>query len=120
MSEYIDVFRVEKRGRGPFGFCSWSAPELMNNNLATPDFDAGLPEMDDTTIEKYRFGCPNKEVMIEWIKYPRSLSNLGYKVSLYKAKKKYTHSSEIQTMFIKRHAKKVKEWSVEEFCAGNI
>ena len=115
--EHVDVYRVEKRGRGPFGYCSWSAPELMNNKLPTPEFDGGLPKLEDIEMLKYRFGAPSAETMIEWIKYPSGLSRLGYKVSLYKAKKKYVYASTIQSMFIKRHAKKIKEWTVEEFCS---
>lgn len=117
MSEYVDVYRVEKRGRGPFtndvGHC-------MSNKHPTPTYDAGLPELTFDEILPFRFGCPSPDVIKDWITKPAELNKRGYKVSLYKAKKKYTHSSEIQTMFIKRHAKKIKEWSVEEFCAGNI
>jgi hypothetical protein len=115
--EYIDVYRIEKNGRGPY---NKSAGYSMYWNLPSPDKDADLPLMKDEDVWKYRFGSPSAESLIEWIKDAFKLSELGYKVSLYKAKKKYTHSSEIQTMFIKRHAKKVKEWSVEEFCKGNI
>lgn len=40
-------------------------------------------------------------------------------MTLYKVNKNYVTFSEIQSMFIKRHAKKVKEWTVEEFMREN-
>lgn len=118
MSEqYVNVYRVEKRGRGPFGDHSWAADDCMNNKLPTPSHDAGLPEeVRGWDIANYRFGTPSIESMKEWITKPNELTKRGYKVSLYKAKKGYVHSSEIQSMFIKRHAKKVMEWDVEKFC----
>lgn len=116
---YVDVYRVEKRGRGPYNNSGWGAGDFMTNSLPTPDYDAGLPKLDYESIQKYRFGAPTVETMKSWIKYPRILSAVGYKVSLYKAKKKYVYASTIQSMFIKRHAKKVKEWTVEEFMKEN-
>lgn len=114
--EHVDVYRVEKRGRGPYCYSSWGAGGLMSDHLPTPQADSGIPLLDDLDIIKYRFGAPTPETLKEWIKCPSGLSRLEYKVSLYKAKKKYVYASTIQTMFIKRHAKKVKEWTVEEFC----
>ncbi len=119
MSEYVDVYRIEKNGRGPFTE-SANAAHLMSSSHPTPNHDAELPIFTTEGIHPFRFGCPTKKAMIEWIMNPSELEDRNFKISLYKAKKKYTHSSEIQTMFIKRHAKKVREWSVEEFCAGNI
>lgn len=112
--EHVDVYRVEKRGIGPYR--DESTGNCMYSKHPTPQHDAGLPKMYDAEIHPYRFGCPTSEVMKEWIRDPSELTKKGYKVSLYKAKKKYVHSSEIQSMFIKRHAKKIKEWTVEEFC----
>lgn len=111
--EYVNVYRIEKRGRGPFRTSSHG--DFMCNDLPTPEHDGGLPEMEYEEIECFRFGAPTKEAMTEWVKCPKSLDKLGYRVSLYKVKKGYVHSSEIQSMFIKRHAKKVKEWSVVDF-----
>ena len=110
--EYVNVYRVEKRGRGPFR----DYGGLMSNHLPDPWMDAGLPEMTYTELSKYRFGAPNETVLKEWIKLPHTLAKAGFKVSLYKVKKNYVHSSEIQSIFIKRHAKKVLEWDVETFC----
>lgn len=115
---YVDVYRVEKRGAGPYREDGPSS--CMSSKHPTPQYDAGLPKMYDDEINPYRFGCPTPEVMKDWIMKPMELTKRGYKVSLYKAKKKYVHSSEIQSMFIKRHAKKVKEWTVEEFMKENI
>lgn len=127
MSEYIDVYRIEKNGIGPFrSFPSEWDKRLkgcISCNHPTPWFDSGFDRDWLDTVEwegKYKFGSPSRESLRQWIRKPQVLSELGFKVSLYKAKKKYTHSSEIQTMFIKRHAKKIKEWNVEEFCTGNI
>ena len=89
----------------------------MSDNLPTPEYDAGLTKLSYNEIQKYRFGTPTAEALKEWVKYPASLDRLGFKVVHCQAKKKYTHSSEIQSMFIKRHAKKVREWTVEEFCS---
>ena len=72
--------------------------------------------MTEDEIERFRFGAPCIKSMKNWIEDSHGLTKRGYKVSLYKANKKYVHSSEIQSMFIKRHAKKVGEWTVEEFC----
>lgn len=119
-SEFVDVYRIEKRGRGPYNDTSWGAGAFMANGLPCPINDWGLPEdVVDWEIRKYRFGAPTPEALKEWIAYPASLGRLGYKVSHYRAKKKYTHSSEIQSMFIKRHAKKVNEWDVATFCKDN-
>lgn len=114
--EHVDVYRVEKRGRGPFA----DDPQFMDSSLPTPDCDAGLPSMTEDEIERFRFGAPCIKSMRNWIEDSSGLTKRGYKVSLYKAKKKYVHSSEIQSMFIKRHAKKVKEWTVEEFMKESI
>ena len=111
--EYVNVYRVEKRGRGPFQTNSHG--EFMCNHLPTPYHDSGLPEMDEDEIERFRFGAPTEEALKEWVKRPKMLDKLGYKVSLYKVKEGYVHSSDIQSMFIKRHAKKVMEWGVQEF-----
>ena len=111
--EYVDVYRVEKRGHGPFR--NDGAALCMCSKHPTPQYDAGLPEMEYEEILPYRFGCPTSEAMKEWITKPAELAKRGYKVSLYKAKKKYVVSSEIQSTFIKRHAKKIKEWSVVDF-----
>lgn len=116
--EFVDVYRVEKRGVGPFRDDISSG--CMCSNHPTPQYDAGLPDLSDTEIHPYRFGCPSPDSMKEWITKPIELTNRGYKVSLYRAKKKYVHSSEIQSMFIKRHAKKVGEWSVVDFCNQEI
>lgn len=117
--EHVDVYRIEKRGRGPYSTSSWGAEKLMSNRLPTPQYDEGLPGLQDDEIRKYRFGAPTPEALKEWVKYPASLDRLGFKVVHYQAKEKYTHSSEIQSMFIKRHAKKVKEWGVETFFKEN-
>lgn len=111
--EYVNVYRVEKRGRGPFNTSSHG--DFMNTFLPTPQHDGGLPRMEDEEIERFRFGAPTEEALKEWVKRPKMLDKLGYKVSLYKVKKGYVHSSDIQSMFIKRHAKKVMEWGVQEF-----
>ena len=113
---YVDVYRVEKRGRGPFGEGGWNASSCMDSSLPTPQYDSGLPELDFSEITRYRFGAQTSQSLKQWIFDPSGLTKRGYKVSLYKAKKKYVHSSEIQSMFIKRHAKKVMEWDVEKFC----
>lgn len=116
--EHVDVYRVEKRGRGPFGDHSLAANDCMNIRLPTPSYDSGFPEeVRGWDIANYRFGAPTIDSMKDWITKPNELSKRGYKVSLYKAKKKYVYASTIQSMFIKRHAKKVKEWTVEEFCS---
>ena len=114
MTDFVDVYRVEKKGRGPFR--NDLMAQCMCNALPTPQHDAGLPEMTNEEIHPYRFGCPTPDIMKSWIRDPEELSRVGYKVSLYKAKKKYVHSSEIQSMFIKRHAKKIKEWGIVDFC----
>ena len=75
--------------------------------------------MDETDLSSYRFGAPNVESLKEWIKKPDKLSELGFKVALYKVKKDYVHSSEVQSMFIKRHSKKVMEWGVDDFMMEN-
>ena len=111
--EYVNVYRVEKRGRGPFNTSSHG--DFMCSYLPTPQHDRGLPKMEDEEIERFRFGAPTKKALKEWVKCPKSLDKLGYNVSLYKVKKRYVHSSDIQSMFIKRHAKKIKEWSVVDF-----
>lgn len=111
--EYVNVYRVEKRGRGPFQTSSHG--EFMCNHLPTPYHDSGLPRMDEDEIERFRFGAPTEEALKEWVKRPKMLDKLGYKVSLYKVKGGYVHSSDIQSMFIKRHSKKVMEWGVQEF-----
>lgn len=111
--EHVDVYRIEKRGRGPF---TYGAQEFMDTGLPNPSNDAGLPEISFNEILKYRFGAPTPEAMKEWVEYPDSLDRLGFKVVHYQAKKKYVHSSEIQSMFIKRHSKKVMEWDLEKFC----
>ena len=116
---YVDVYRVEKRGRGPYSTSSWGAEALMSNRLPTPQSDEGLPRFQEDEIQKYRFGTPTAEALKEWVKYPASLDKLGFKVVHYQAKKKYTHSSEIQSMFIKRHSKRVMEWSVQDFMKEN-
>ena len=77
--EYVNVYRVEKRGRGPFR----DYGGLMSNHLPDPWMDAGLPEMTYTELSKYRFGAPNETVLKEWIKLPHTLGNAGFKVSLY-------------------------------------
>ena len=121
--EYVDVYRIEKRGRGPFRYYSSEVdPRLVssiNCEHPTPCYDEGIDRnwLDKVNIKDYRFGAPTAEALKEWVKYPASLDRLGFKVVHYQAKKKYTHSSEIQSMFIKRHAKKVREWTVEEFCS---
>lgn len=111
--EYVNVYRVEKRGHGPFQTSSHGY--FMCKHLPTPQCDSGLPKMGYEEIKPYRFGAPTKEAIRGWVKCPKTLDKLGYKVSLYKVKKGYVHSSDIQSMFIKRHAKKIKEWSVVEF-----
>ena len=40
--EYVNVYRVEKRGRGPFQTSSHG--EFMSNHLPTPYHDGGLPQ----------------------------------------------------------------------------
>lgn len=110
--QYVNVYRVEKRGRGPFK----NYADAMSRYLPCPRGDSGLMIWNPEEIAKYRFGAPSAESLKEWIKLPHKLHSAGFKVSLYKVKKNYVHSSEIQSMFIKRHAKKVLEWDVETFC----
>lgn len=124
--EHVDVYRVEKRGRGPFQYYSTEDDDRLDGSIncehPTPYYDRGIDRnwLDKQKIEDYRFGAPTMEALKLWIRRPVVLDNLGFKVSLYKAKKKYVHSSKIQSMFIKRHAKKVKEWTVEEFMKESI
>ena len=126
MSEqYVNVYRIEKRGRGPFRYYSseWDnrLSGAVNCEHPTPYYDSGFDRkwVDETDLSSYRFGAPNVESLKEWIKKPDKLSELGFKVALYKVKKDYVHSSEIQSMFIKRHSKKVMEWGVDDFMMEN-
>lgn len=118
--EYINVYRIEKRGRGPFQ--DDRADEFLNYDMPSAYHDGGMPEVvrsfNDEDLYKYRFGCPCPESTKEWVVEPQKLSKLGYKISLYKADKASTISSDIQSMFLKRKAKKVKEWEIVEFMKG--
>ena len=127
MSEqYVNVYRIEKIGRGPFQYYSSGVdPRLdssINCELPTPYYDGGIDRnwIEKVNIKDYRFGAPCPNSLKEWIRKPEVLQYLGFKVSLYKVKKNCVHSSEIQSMFIKRHAKKVMEWSVQEFCKEGL
>lgn len=119
--EHVDVYRIEKRGRGPFQYYSSEVdPRLyssINCEHPTPYYDGGIDRnwLDKVNIKDYRFGAPCPNSLKEWIKKPEVLQQLGFKVSLYKVKKNHVKSSSIQSMFIKRHAKKVLEWDVETF-----
>ena len=123
--EYVNVYRIEKRGRGPFQYYSSEVdPRLdcsINCEHPTPYYDGGIDRnwLDKVNIKDYRFGAPCPSSLKGWIKKPEVLQQLGFKVALYKVKKDYAHSSEIQSMFIKRHAKKVMEWGVETFFKEN-
>lgn len=123
--EYVDVYRIEKRGRGPFRYYSSEWDDRLSGAIncehPTPYYDSGFDRkwVDETDFSSYRFGAPTPESLKEWIKKPDKLSDMGFKVALYKAKKKYVHSSEIQSMFIKRHAKKLKEWDIVDFMKEN-
>ena len=124
--EYVDVYRIEKRGRGPFRYYdsdeNWRLENALELNHPTPTFDKGIDRgwMENSFDKsKHRFGCPTPQSLKSWVKKPVALDKLGFRVVHYQAKKKYTHSSEIQSMFIKRHAKKVMEWSVEDFMKEN-
>ena len=126
MSEqYVNVYRIEKRGRGPFHYYSSGAdPRLdcsINCELPTPYYDGGIGRnwIEKVNIKDYRFGAPCPNSLKKWIRRPEVLQQLGFKVTLYKVKKNYVHSSEIQSMFIKRHSKRVMEWDVETFYKEN-
>lgn len=112
--QYVNVYRIEKNGIGPYasGF-----EDYMSKDMPTPYYDAGLPRsLVESELDKFHFGTPSKHSVKCWIRHSHKLAKAGFKVSLYKVKKNYVHSSEIQSMFIKRHAKKVLEWDVETFC----
>ena len=124
--EYVDVYRIEKGGRRPFRYydsdADWRLENALELNHPTPTFDKGIDRgwMENSfDMSKHRFGCPTPQSLKSWVKKPVVLDKLGFKVVHYQAKKKYTHSSEIQSMFIKRHAKKVMEWSVQDFMKEN-
>ena len=126
MSEqYVNVYRIEKGGRGPFQYYSSQhdcrIDGAVNCEHPTPYHDSGIDRdwLNKQDIEKYRFGAPCPKSLKQWIRKPEVLQQLGFKVSLYKVKKDYVHSSEIQSMFIKRHAKKVGEWRVQDFMKEN-
>ena len=122
--EYVSVYRIEKRGRGPFQYYPTAddcrLEYSINCDLPTPEFDKGIDRdvLRKIWIEDYRFGAPTGNALKEWVKKPDVLHRLGFKVSLYKADKASTISSEIQSMFLKRKAKKVKEWEIVEFMKG--
>lgn len=122
MSEqYVNVYRIEKGGQGPFRYPTSFQKELddaLNIEHPTPHHDVGINRkwLDRQNIKDYRFGSPCPSSLKGWIKKPEVLQQLGFKVALYKVKKDYVHSSEIQSMFIKRHSKKVMEWDLEKFC----
>ena len=119
--EYVNVYRIEKRGHGPFQYYSSQhdcrIDGAVNCEHPTPYHDSGIDRnwLDKVNIKDYRFGTPCPKSLKEWIKKPEVLQELGFKVALYKVKKDYVHSSEIQSMFIKLHSKKVLEWDVQEF-----
>ena len=124
--EYVDVYRIEKRGRGPFRYYDsdegWRLESALELNHPTPTFDKGIDRgwMENSfDMSKHRFGCPTPQSLKSWVKKPVVLDKLGFRVVHYYAKKKYTHSSEIQIMFIKRHSKRVMEWDVETFMKEN-
>lgn len=125
MSEqYVNVYRIEKGGQGPFRYpTSFQGvlDDALNIEHPTPHHDVGIDRkwFDRQNIKDYRFGSPCPNSLKEWIRKPEVLQYLGFKVSLYKVKKNCVHSSEIQSMFIKRHAKKVLEWDVETFYKEN-
>ena len=126
MSEqYVNVYRIEKMGLGPFQYYSAGVdPRLyssINREHPTPYYDGGIDRnwLDKVNIKDYRFGAPCPNSLKEWIRKPEVLQHLGFKVALYKVKKGYVHSSEIQSMFIKRHSKRVMEWDVETFYKEN-
>lgn len=122
--EYVSVYRIEKRGRGPFQYYSTEYDSglegSINWDLPTPEFDKGIDRnvLRKVWIKDYRFGAPTGNALKEWVKKPDVLHRLGFKVSLYKADKASTISSDIQSMFLKRKAKKVKEWEIVEFMKG--
>lgn len=124
--EYVSVYRIEKRGRGPFQYYPTEddcrLEDSINCDLPTPEFDGGIDRdvLRKIWVEDYRFGAPTKKALKEWVKKPDVLHRLGFKVSLYKADKASTISSDIQSMFLKRKAKKVKEWEIVEFMKGDI
>lgn len=123
MSEqYVNVYRIEKRGRGPFQYYSSGVDSKLDSSinceLPTPYYDGGIDRnwIEKVNIKDYRFGAPCPNSLKEWIKKPEVLQQLGFKVSLYKVKKNHVKSSSIQSMFVKLHSKKVMEWDVEKFC----
>ena len=125
MSEqYVNVYRIEKGGQGPFRYpTSFQGvlDDALNIEHPTPHHDVGIDRkwFDRQNIKDYRFGSPCLSSLKGWIKKPEVLQQLGFKVTLYKVKKDYVHSSEIQSMFIKRHSKRVMEWDVDDFMREN-
>lgn len=123
--EVIEVYRIERNGRGPFtsshrdqirikhDTIDYSMPAPWDDRELNTDFNVKHNKncVNDSAIEPFWFGCVSKKDILQWIKDVELLARYGFKITKYLAKKTLLQLVHARLCSSKRHLRRLKRFA---------